>query len=211
MITQTAQISLNGQRLTVATLSLPNLNEERTQLVVFDVQCRPLWSETMDGLESRFELRRLGHTPLLEFVTMQVFGDGTGYVFSLFGLRSGHLYPVAPPIKETGKDGFFLGPLRGGKHEGIVTWSADLSDGAEVAAHRYVVREWQWSGGRLIGPMEHRASKKYLPSDTQVPTPDLVAKAMGMSYRDQTGSSRFMNPARVMERLGRLQSERHSE
>jgi hypothetical protein len=200
VVTQTAHLRFGGRSLNVAALSLlADPNESQSRLLVLDDHCRTVLDETVDGLESRFAVRMLGKTRLLQFVTMQIFGDGTGYVQRLFLMRNGQLTDLLPPISHTGKDGFYLGPLTGGQGDGVVTWIADPSGESEADAHPYVVDVWRWRSGRLIGPMTYETTKKYLPSIDVIPRSNVVAKEMGLPYRDQTGTSKFMNPGHLMK------------
>lgn len=203
VVTQSAHLRLGGQTLYVVALSITDPNEDRSRLLVLDAHCRIRFDETVDGLESRFDVRRLGRMRLLQFVTAQAFGDGTGYVHRLLIMRNGQLQNLTPPIRHTGKDGFYLGPLAHGKGEGVVTWTADASGESEADAHPYVVRRWQLRAGRLVGPVTYETTKRYKPSDDVVPRSNIVARAIGLPYRDQTGTSRFMDPYRLV----RLQSE----
>ena len=198
VVTQAAQLRLDGQTATVAALSLPDLNDERSRLLVLGMRCRPIWSEVVDGLESRFELRLLGSTRLLEFVTMKVFGDGTGYAHRLLVMRGGWLRSALPPIKHTGKDGFYLGPLAHGRGDGIVTWTADPTGESESAAHPYIVEEWHWHDEHFARPSRLETTRKFLAGDS-VPRANVVARDIGLPYDDQTGRDRFMNPDRVSE------------
>lgn len=211
VVTQHARLRLGAQTLIVATLSLAGSpNHNRSRLLVFDTRCRPLWSQTVDGLESRFDIRRLGQTPLLHFVTMQVFGDGTRYVHRLLTLHANRLQEILPPIAHTGKDGFYVGPLVHGQGEGIVTWAADPRGEAEADPHPYVVRQWLWRSGRLLGPESRETTRKYLPSDDVVPRANVVARAMGLPYRDQTGTRQFMAPEHVLELQDKLRERKAS-
>ncbi len=190
--------------LTVAALSLPELDgneggDDRSQILVLNSRCRRIWSEQVVGLESRFEKRKLGTTDLLEFITMQVYGDGTGYVHRFYSLRQGQMHKMLPEIGHTGKDGFYLGPLGSGQGDGIVTWSADPTGEAEASAHPYVVERWRWQGGHFTGPSSSR-TRKFLASSNVVPRADVVARDMGLPYRDQTGTAEFMDPVRVIRR-----------
>jgi hypothetical protein len=203
VVTQSAHLRLGGQPLYAVALSVTDPNENHSRLLVLDVHCRIRLDETVDGLESRFDVRLLGRTRLLQFVTMQVFGDGTGYVHRLLIMRNGQLQNLMLPIRHTGKDGFYLGPLAHGKGEGVVTWTADPSGESEADAHPYVVRRWQWRTGRLVGPVTYETTKKYMPADDVVPRSNIVARAIGLPYRDQTGTGRFMGSVHLM----RLQSE----
>jgi hypothetical protein len=207
VVTQSARLRLDGQTLYAAALSVTDPNENHSRLLVLDVHCRALLDETVDGLESRFDVRILGRTRLLQFVTMQVFGDGTGYVHRLLIMRNGQLQNLMPPIRHTGKDGFYLGPLAHGKGEGMVTWTADPSGESEADAHPYVVDKWQWRTGRLVGPVTYETTKKYMPSNDVVPRSNVVARAIGLPYRDQTGTRRFMNPDRAMKLDSRVEQE----
>lgn len=205
IVTQSARLHLGGQALYVTALSFADPNEDRSRLLVLDVHCRPRFDETVDGLESRFDVRLLGKTRVLQFVTMQVFGDGTGYVHRLLVMQNDQLQNLIPPIRHTGKDGFYLGPLAHGKGDGIVTWTADPSGESEAAAHPYVVDTWQWRNGQLMGPVTYETTKKYKPSDDVVPRSNVVARAIGLPYHDQTGTDRFMDPAHLMTRQGEME------
>ncbi|MGH8820025.1 MAG: hypothetical protein ACREWJ_01875 [Rhodoferax sp.] len=205
VVTQRSQLRLGTQTVIVAALSLAGTpNNNRSRLLVLDTRCRPLWSQIVDGLESRFDIRLLGQTQVLQFVTMQVFGDGTRYVHRLLKLRANRLKEILPPISHTGKDGFYLGPLVHGRGEGLVTWTADPSGEAEADPHPYVIRQWLWRSGQLLGPKTRETTQKYLPSEVVIPRADVVAQAMRLPYRDQTGTQLFMAPERVLELQDRL-------
>ncbi len=207
VVNQAARVRFGDQTLTVAALSLPDLDgDDRSQILVLDARCKRLWSEQVDGLESRFEKRVLGGTELLEFITMQEHGDGTGYVHRLYSLRNGRMRKVPPEISHTGKDGFYLGPLGSGQGEGIVTWIADPTGEAEASAHPYVVNRWRWHGGHFTGPSSTETTRKFLPSNEVVPRADIVAHDMGLPYFDQTGTGAFMDPARVFSQKNNLET-----
>ncbi len=187
---QASKLDLGGTTYTVATQRLADVNDARSRLLVFDARCRPAWSETVDGDLSHFDVRTLGGTRLLQFVTMQMAGDGTGYIHRLLALHAGRLGLVLPPIGHTGKDGFYLGRLQASGDEGVVTWTADPSGESEADAHPFVVRIWVWSGGRFTGPRTRETGEKYAAPDTAPSRADFVAKAIGLPYRDQTGDVR---------------------
>ena len=135
-----------------------------------------------------------------------MFGDGTGYVHRLFRLRAGRLVQAIPPVRHTGKDGFYLGSLHQGSREGIVTWTADPRDEAEAEPHPFVVRTWTWSSGKLTGPVQSETSQKYAAPDGEPNRADFVARAIGLPFRDQTGDvrSRFKDLFNVQDRVQRL-------
>ena len=187
---QFRKLALDGATYTVATQQLGDVNDARSRLLVLDARCRPLWSETVDGDLSHFDVRKLDGVPLLQFVTMRVAGDGTGYVHRLLVIRAGRIQPALPPIEHTGKDGFYLGPLHAGQGKGIVTWTADTAGESEADAHPFVVRTWAWSGGRFAAPLEHETRRKYVAPDEAPSRANFVAKAIGLSVRDQTGDAR---------------------
>ena len=203
VVTQTGQLQLDDQTVTAAALSLPELNDEESRLLVFDARCRLLWSETIGGNESRFDVRVLGGSRLIEFVTLESFGDGTDYTHQLLQVHGRHVHTFWP-IAHTGKDGFYLGRLAHGKGDGVVTWVADPTGEAEAAPHPYVVSTWTWRAGCLTGPVQYETKHKYLPSDHHVPGSNTVARKIGLPYRDQTGYSKFMDYRRVLIRLGKL-------
>ena len=187
---QASKLDLGGTSYSVATQQLADVNDARSRLLVFDGRCRPAWSETVDGDLSHFDVRSLKGTRLLQFVTMQVAGDGTGYVHRLLTMHAGRLGLVVPPIEHTGKDGFYLGKLRASGNAGVVTWTADPSGESEADAHPFVVRSWVWSGGRFTGPRTRETVRKYAAPDDAPSRADWVAKAIGLPYRDQTGDVR---------------------
>ncbi len=163
---------------------------------VSDRHCRRLWSATVDGAEPRFDVRVLAGTTLLQFVTMQVYGDGTGFVHRLLTLKDGRIALALPPVVHTGKDGFYLGPLQGGC-DGIVTWSADPAGESEASAHPYVVTVWRFAHGRFGAPASRETSTRYLPTDS-LPRGDGLAQAMRLPYRDQTRQSAFIDYGRLI-------------
>ena len=200
---QASKLDLDGTIYTVATQRVADVNDARSRLLVFDARCRPAWSETVDGDLSHFDVQTLGRTQLLHFVTMQVAGDGTGYVHHLLAVRARRLGLVLTPLKHTEKDGFYLGKLQASGDEGVVTWTADPSSESEADAHRFVVRRWIWSGGRFIGPKTRETGKKYASPDTVPSRADFVAEAIGLPFRDQTGDvrGRFRDLDRVEARV----------
>ena len=200
---QSRRLDLDGATYTVATQQLADINDARSRLLVLDGRCRPLWSETVDGDLSHFDVREIGGTRLLQFVTMKVAGDGTGYVHRLLALHTGRMRPALPPIEHTGKDGFYLGPLHAGRNEGVVTWTADRAGESEADAHPFVVRTWVWSGGRFVEPRQYETRRKFASPDGAPSRADFVAKAIGLSVRDQTGDvrSRFSDYERIQSRV----------
>ena len=201
---QAGKVALASRTFTVATQSLADLNDSRSRLLVLDARCRVAWSAVVDGDLSHFDVRVLGGTQLLQFVTLQVAGDGTGYVHRLLSLQAGRLGLLLPPLDHTGKDGFYLGPLHQGAKEGIVTWIADPGGESEAAPHPFVVRIWVWSGGKLTGPVQHETRQKYAaPPDAAAERPNFVARAIGLPFRDQTGdvSSRSRDFGRAESRV----------
>ncbi len=200
---QTSRLALEGRMFTIATQSLADLNDESSRLLVLDAQCRPAWSAVVEGDLSHFDVRTLAGTPLLQFVTLQAFGDGTGYVHRLLLIRAGRLVLALPPINHTGKDGFYLGPLHRGRETGIVTWTADPIPGSEADQHPFIVRTWRWSGGKLIKLTQSETSQKYVAPDDAASRPDFIAKEIGLPFHDQTGdiSSRFKDFDRVQNQV----------
>lgn len=205
IVTQSERVQVGTRRLTVAALSLPDPNADRSRLLVLDRRCRVLWAEDVDGLESRFEVRLIGRSPMLHFVSLRPAGDGTGYTHRLLVLRGRRLALATGPIVHTGKDGFYLGPLRAPRGEGVVTWTADPSGEAEAEPHPYVITTWRWRHGRFTGPVRSKTAQSYAPADDAAHRADAVAEAMGLPYRDQTGAERFMDPSVVMQRRNILE------
>jgi hypothetical protein len=195
--TQVGRVRLNRHVLNVAALSIPAADaEDHSRLIVSDARCRVLWTATVDGLENRFDVRRLGGEDVLQFVSLEPAGDGTGFTHRLLAFR-GRGPRLVAQFRHTGKDGFYLGPLvRGG--EGVATWVADASGESEASPHPYVVSTWTWRAGRLVGPAHYETSRKYLASDRRTPRSDVVAREIGLPYRDQTGLKAFMEPEKVM-------------
>jgi hypothetical protein len=152
--TQVGRVWLNHRVLNVAALSIPAADaEDHSRLIVRDAHCRVQWTATVDGLENRFDVRRLGSEDVLQFVSLEPAGDGTGFTHRLLAFRGRRLRLVSQ-FRHTGKDGFYLGPLaRGG--EGVVTWVADASGESEASPHPYVISTWTWRGGRLVGPAHY--------------------------------------------------------
>ncbi len=201
---QAGKVALGSRVFTVATQRLADLDDARSRLVVLDARCRVAWSAIADGALSHFDTRRLGGTRLLQFVTLQVAGDGTGYVHHLLLLRGGRLALLLPPVRHTGKDGFYLGPLHHGGKDGVVTWTADTAAESEAAPHPFIVRTWVWSGSKLTGPAHYETSRTYAaPPDAGADRPNFVARAIGLPFRDQTGdiSSRFSDFDHVESRV----------
>lgn len=200
---QSSKLAMDGTTYTVATQQLADINDARSRLLVLDARCRPLWSETVEGDLSHFDVRTLHGARFLQFVTMRVAGDGTGYVHRLFAIHAGHVRPALPSIEHTGKGGFYLGPLHAGRDEGVVTWTADAAGESEADAHPFVVHTWVWSHGRFAGPVEHETRQKYVAPDDVPSRADFVAKAIGLSVLDQTGDvrSRFGDYERIESRV----------
>lgn len=205
VVTQSARLPLGGDFLTIATLSVRGPDADRSRLQVLDGRCRALWDVQVDGLESRFEVRRVGGVRLLEFVTLRPAGDETLYTHRLLIWRRGRLELALAPIEHTGKDGFYLGPLTRGRGKGVVTWTADPSGEGEAEPHPFVVRTWRWRDGAFAGPATYETTRKYAANDDAASRADAVAKAMDLPYRDQTGLERFMAPGEVMKRKDALE------
>ena len=104
-MTQAARLRLGNVPLTIAAGTLPDVNTETSRLVVLGRHCRKLWSATVDGAETRFDVRVLAGVTLLQFVTLQVHGDGTSFVHRLLILRDGRMTLALPPILHTGRTG----------------------------------------------------------------------------------------------------------
>ena len=197
VVTQQTSLRMAGHVLDVVALSIPDANgDAKSRLLVLDRHCHTIWSRTVDGAESRFDRRRLGRTELLHFVTMQVFGDGTGFVHRLLTWRGNRLALMLPPIDHSAKDGFYLGRLAGGG-QGVVTWSADPRGESEADAHPYVISSWRWLGQHFDKPVQHETTEKYLASETGLPRADSVARALHLPYRDQTGQRQMMDFERM--------------
>ncbi len=203
---QASRLSLDGRSFTVATQTLADLNSSRSRLVVLDARCHTAWSAVVNGILSHFDVRVLGGTRVLQFVTMQVSGDGTGYTHRLMVMRGGRLRPALPPVTHTGKDGFYLGKLLDSRSEGIVTWTADPRGESEADAHPFVVRRWIWSDGTLVPDKTYKTSRKYAAPDNAMSRPDYVAKAISLPFRDQTGDdrSRFQDYDSIENRMQNL-------
>ncbi|MFP6561850.1 hypothetical protein WJ542_26615 [Paraburkholderia sp. B3] len=206
VVTQSAWIDQDGHRLEVVAASLTTLNDDGSRLVVFDDQCHVLLNEKANGLESRFEIDKLGQAPILQFVTMQMAGDGTNYVHRLFLLHNGRVQGPIQTIETTGKDGFYLGPFITAPGAGIVVWAADPGAESEAEAHPYIVSRWRWNGHRLAPPTRFETRRKYKASDDVVPRANAVAQAMDLPYRDQTGVARFMDIDRLLSIKARMEN-----
>ncbi len=205
VVTQSAWVGQDSHPFEVVAASLSTVqNDDWSRLVVLDARCRVVLNEKVDGLESRFELDRLGRTPILQFVTMEPAGDGTNYVHRLYALRRDGIEGPIRTIENTGKDGFYLGRLRSGPGEGVVVWTADQGAAAEAAPHPYVVRQWRWNGNNLVALRRYETTRTYWSSDEAVPRANLVAEAMSLPYRDQTGTKRFMDVDRLLYVRGML-------
>ena len=196
---QSSQVALDGRMFTVASQSLADLDHARSRLLVLDGRCRSAWSAVVEGAVSHFDVRVLGGMQLLQFVTLQVAGDATGYVHRLLEVRGGRIMQALAPVEHTGRDGFYFGPLPHGRQQGLFTWTADPRGEAEAAPHPFILRTWVWSGNRLTGPAQTETIQKYAAPTGAPDRADFVAKALGLPFRDQTGdtSSRFKDFDRV--------------
>ena len=199
VVTQARRVTLAGRILHVAALTIPaEGGDDYARLVVRDRRCRLVWSATVVGLESRFDVRQLGALRLLQFVTMEPAGDGTGYVHRLLAFNQGR--HLMAQFRHTGKDGFYFGRLAGGEW-GVVTWEADNSDETYGSPHPFVVSTWRWRNGRLAGPVRYKTRLKYAAPDGALSRADWVARAIGLPYRDQTDTPPFMDVDKVLDAL----------